>query len=301
MKKLIIDADPGTDDFIAISLALKSKMFDVIGITSVEGNCDLESATKNCFKVLNMCNRDDIEVYKGLNNNFLGTKSASDVHGNNGLGGIYYEPINRTENKSNAIDFLVKTINDNPNEVTIAALGPLTNIAECIKKDKTFASKVKELIIMGGSDSLGNITQYAEFNFYKDPKSVETVLKANFKSILIFGWNYTTKLTLTNQYEEILKNSDKELPRFIYSITRKTVEHDKPIFGGAVISDPITIAHLIDNSIANMKPVKINIIVEGENAGESEVEYVDNSNIKFACLNDGDKEKFYNTLFKYII
>ena len=165
MKKIIIDTDPGTDDFIAISLALKSNKFDVLGITTVEGNCSLDNATKNAFKTLNMCERDDIEVYKGLENDYLGTLSATDVHGNNGMGGIEYTPINRKENSIGAIDYLINTIKENPNEITIVALGPLTNIAACIENDKEFAKNVKELVIMGGSASYGNITPYAELNY----------------------------------------------------------------------------------------------------------------------------------------
>ena len=266
MKKIIIDTDPGVDDFIAISLALKSNQFEVLGITTVEGNCSLENATRNAFKVLNMCNRDDIEVYKGLENNYLGTKDAAYVHGNNGMGGIDYEPINRKENEVNAVDYLINTVNENPNEITVIAIGPLTNIAACIEKDKGFASKVKELIIMGGSASYGNITPYAEFNFYKDPKSVDKVLKANFKSILIFGWDITTQIPMSEENEKILKNSSKDIPRFIYDITRSAAEGSDKKYGGAVISDPITIAYLMDNSVCKLDNANVKMILEGEKA-----------------------------------
>ena len=299
MKRIIIDADPGTDDFIAISLALKSEQFDVLGITTVEGNCSLESATKNAFKTLNMCDRDDIEVYKGLKNDNLETKNANDVHGNNGLGGIKYQPIERKENDKSAIDFLIDTVNENPGEITIVALGPLTNIAECIRRDKDFANNVKSLLVMGGSASYGNITPVAEFNFYKDPYSVETVLKSAFKEILIFGWDITTKMPLLEQYEEMLKNSEKELPKFIYDITRTTVVHDKPLYGGAVISDPLLLAYLLDNNLVELKPANVRMVLSGLESGRSIVEFTDNSNIKFATSVDSDK--FYNILFNSIL
>ena len=299
MKKIIIDTDPGTDDFIAISLALKSNKFDVLGITTVEGNCSLDNATKNAFKTLNMCERDDIEVYKGLENDYLGTLSATDVHGNNGMGGIEYTPINRKENSIGAIDYLINTIKENPNEITIVALGPLTNIAACIENDKEFAKNVKELVIMGGSASYGNITPYAEFNFYKDPKSVDTVLKADFKSILIFGWDMTTKMPLLPEKEKVLKNSENELSKFIYRITRGAANGTDKKYGGAVISDPLTIAYLIDNSVAKVAPANVKMILDGEKSGASVIEFVENSNIKFA--NAVDAEKFYKILFDAIV
>lgn len=299
MRKIIIDADPGTDDFIAISLALKSEKFDVLGITTVEGNCSLENATKNAFKALNMCDRDDIEVYKGLKNDNLETQNANDVHGNNGLGGIEYTSIDRKENKKSAIDFLIQTVNENPGQITIVALGPLTNIAECIRRDKEFANNVGSLLIMGGSASYGNITPFAEFNFYKDPYSVENVLQANFNNILIFGWDVTTKMPLLEKYEKILNNSEKVLPKFIYDITRTTVVHDKSSYGGAVISDPLLVAYLIDNSVVQLKPANVKITTSGNQSGKSIVEFVNNSNIKFAT--SVDRDKFYDILFKVIL
>ena len=299
MEKIIIDTDPGTDDFIAISLALESNKFDVLGITTVEGNCTLENATKNAFKTLNMCERDDIEVYKGLENDYLGTVSATHVHGNNGMGGVEYTPINRQENEMNAIDYLIDTVNSNPNEITVVAVGPLTNIAACIEKNNDFAKNVKQLVIMGGSASYGNVTPYAEFNFYKDPKSADTVLKADFNSILIFGWDITTKMPITPEKESILKNSEKEIPRFIYNITRVAAEGFDKKYGGAVISDALTIAYLIDENVSNLSPAKVRMVLDGEQAGKSEVEFVQESNIKFAT--SVDTERFFEILFDAIL
>ena len=196
MEKIIIDADPGTDDFIAIALAIKSNKFDILGITTVEGNCTLNNAVENTFVVLDMCNARDIPVYIGCKNNNLGTLNANDVHGDNGLGGIEYKKLDMKAKDKAAVDFLIESVKKYPKEVTIVALGPLTNISECIKKDKDFAKNVGKLVIMGGSASYGNITPYAEFNFHKDPFSVDDVLKADFDNTLIFGWDITTKMPL---------------------------------------------------------------------------------------------------------
>lgn len=298
MKKIIIDVDTGTDDFIALCLALKSNKFDIVGITTVEGNCKLDLATKNTLKALDMCNRCDIEVYKGLENSFLDTMNATNVHGNNGLGNVEYTPSIKLENKMNAIDFLINTVKNNPNDITIVALGPLTNINECIKKDPTFANNVKEILIMGGSNGKGNITPYAEFNFYKDPKAADNVVNADFKSIKILGWDITIKNPLLKEYEDKLKNSNSKIANFIYDITRSTAIHDSSLYGGAIISDAILIAYLIDNSIAKFKYSKIDIIKDGEKAGMSKIEFVENSNCQ--VVTSINNNKFYEILIDYL-
>lgn len=296
MRKIIIDADPGTDDFIAISLAVKSNMFDIQGISIVEGNCNIDSAINNTFKALDMLGRNDIEVYKGLTNNELGTESALDAHGENGLGGVEYTPINRKVNEKSAIDFIIDTINNNPKEVTLVCLGPLTNIAAAIKKDPSFVKNTKELVIMGGSRFLGNITPYAEFNFHKDPKSVDIVIGAGFENVTVIGWDRATRTALLPEYEARLKNSNNELMKFIYDITRTTAERDKEVYGGAVISDAVVISYLIDPSIITLEDADMDIIRHGKKAGQSDIELTStNKNCKYATKIYN--EKFYNLFF----
>ena len=296
MRKIIIDADPGTDDFIAISLAIKSNIFDILGITTVEGNCTLDNAIKNTFKVLDMCKRNDIEVYKGLTNHELGTDSAEDVHGTNGLGEVEYTPIDREVNSKSAIDFIIDTINNNPGEVTLVCLGPLTNIAAAIKKDHSFVKNTKELVIMGGSRFLGNITPYAEFNFHKDPKAVDIVIGAGFENVTVIGWDRATRTALLPEYEGRLKNSNNELMKFIYDITRTTAERDKDAYGGAVISDAVVIGYLIDPSIITLEDADMDIIRHGKKAGQSDIELTNkDSNCKYVVKIDS--EKFYDLFF----
>ena len=298
MMKIIMDADPGIDDFIAISLALQSHNFDVLGLTIVEGNCSIENACKNAFKALDMCGRYDIEVYKGLKQKGFELHAAY-AHGNNGLGDIEYESIDRKVNKESAISYLIRMVNTYPHQITILVFGPLTNIAECVKRDKEFAKKVKSLLIMGGSNKLGNITPYAEFNFYKDPVSASIVLQAQFKEILVFGWDVTCKIPLLDKQEQQLNNSTKALPKFIYNITRVTSIHDTPEYGGPVISDPLLVAYLIDNSVVKFKNAQIKIVTSGEEKGCSKVKFVDKSNIQIAT--EADAQKFHQILLNTIV
>jgi len=143
MRRIIIDADPGVDDAFAIMLALKSDKLKIEAITTVAGNCSLDNATKNSLKILDLINRKDIPVYKGMDKALKKDNGNADyVHGNNGLGGIKYKPIIGTVEDGHAVDYLIESVNGNPGEITIVAIGPLTNIASAINKDKNFAKNV---------------------------------------------------------------------------------------------------------------------------------------------------------------
>lgn len=302
MTKIIIDADPGVDDAFAIFLAVNSKELQIEGITTVAGNCSLDSATNNTFTILDLCNHLEIPVYKGCDKS-LKTKEvdALNVHGKNGLGGIVFNKVEKEIEKEHAVDYLINKVKENKDEITIIAIGPLTNIASAIKKDSSFPSNVKSLIIMGGGVNIGNITKYAEFNFYKDPHAAKIVLESDFKEIIMMGLDVTTKLPLKEEYENMLKNSDEKLANILYDITRDIAEFDrkKNKTEGAIINDPITIVHLIDESIVKLKYANVEVETEGEVKGKTNVKFVDNSNIKVAY--DVDSIKFYDLLFKRIL
>lgn len=298
---IIIDADPGIDDIFAIILALKSEEINIEGICSVAGNCSLDNATNNIFKILYMLQRNDIKVYKGSETSINGSKEdASFVHGNNGMGGITYSPIKREVEKISAVDYLVKSVNDNPNKLTIVALGPLTNIALAIKKDPEFLLKAKKLILMGGSINEGNITDFAEFNFYKDPEAAKIVFTSKYNEIIMLGLDVTKRLVLSPYLENILENSSDELAKFLFEISRKGAEYDKKLgFSGLIINDPVTIFTLTNKDKIKLQPAEITILTEGEQRGRSIVNLIDDtSKCKVGYLIDS--EEFYKNFFKKV-
>lgn len=298
-EKIIIDADPGVDDAFAILLACKSNEFDIDGITTVCGNTNIENIINNTFKLLDLCDRNDIKVYKGMDisvsNNL---EDASHVHGKNGMGGIEFEKINRNVEEVGAVDYLINRVNSNPGEITICALGPLTNIAEAIKKNKYFKTNIKKLIIMGGADGIGNITPFAEFNFYKDPISAKCVFDNLNCEIVVVPLNASYQFPLLLAYEEKLNSKKTEISNFCYAITRESSDYDRKVkkLGGLILNDPLTILYLLDNSLFEYEYVKVNMIIDGEKSGMSEVTKCDKSNIKF--IYNIDSSKCYKILFK---
>lgn len=301
MEKIIIDTDPGIDDLFAILLAANSEELDIQALCTVAGNCTVNHATSNAFKALDLANKSSIPVYQGMKKAMHSEiDDASYVHGNNGMGDVAYEPIVRKPESLHAVDYLIKTVRDNPHQITLIAIGPLTNIACAIEKDPTFSKNVKQLIIMGGSTQKGNVTSYAEFNFYTDPFAAKIVFDSEFNKIVMMGLNVTTKLPLSENLESILQTSADPLARFLFQVTRKGAQFDRSKnYAGLILNDPLTIAYLIDPSIVELRDAEVAIETTGEKAGQSVVKFVNQSHCKVGYR--VDCEKFYRLIFKKIL
>ncbi len=307
MEKIIIDTDPGIDDFAAILFAVDSKKFDILGITTVTGNCSLENATRNCLKALELSEENDIKVYKGASEPLSPeTKgvSGTNVHGENGFSNVEYSVSRATEEKD-GVDFLIETVNKYPGEITLVPIGPLTNIALAIKKDENFAKNVKRVVLMGGGENKFNITKNAEFNFYKDPLSAKIVFEAGFKEIVMIGLDVTTKVVLNSSLEKFLLDKNTELSRFWYDISRNGANFDRQNAGtdGSIINDSLTIGYLLDESLLKLKDAFVEISLEKENLGQSIVynNYLEMNKLPNARVAyDVNSSEFLKLLFKTI-
>lgn len=300
MAKIIIDADPGVDDALAIILACKNRFIELLGVTVVAGNVGIENGIKNTFKTLDMCEKHHIPVYRGAESSLENRKiEAEYVHGLNGFGDLEYEPIRRSTN-GDAIEYLIKSVNENPGQIDVVAVGPLTNIALAIMRDKDFSKNIKSLLIMGSAKVKGNVTKYAEFNFYQDPHAAKIVLESDIKDILIFGLNVTEKLALKSEYEEKLKNSEKEIAKTIYKITRLGAEFDRSCGqDGLIINDPLPVAYLIDSNVVELTNADVEIVTNGELIGKSNFSLKENGKCKLAY--NANSELFYDILLESIL
>lgn len=263
-RKIIIDNDGGTDDFIAIMYAILSKKFDVKALTLVAGNTDVNNVKNNNFLALHNSKVSPEEASKiGVYlPRHVNTEIISDgAQGSNGLGGVNYKkPEGYTVGNKSAEDVLVDTAKENPHEITIIATGPLTNIARAIQKDHQFIDNVKEIVIMGGDEGGGNITPYAEFNIYQDPESAKQVFEAGFKNITMIGFNVSKKIGLCPEIETFLKTGD-ENGKFLYDITRTTAVLDryKNKVDGASMNDVLTLLYLTNPNAFSSKPATVDV------------------------------------------
>lgn len=240
MKKIIIDADPGIDDSIAIMLAAKLKEYEILGISLVSGNVHVEKGRKNVLRLMKFLQK-DFKIYMGLEEPlFKEFINSEDTHGEDGLGETYLD-YDEKENSGDAIDFLIDEAKKG--DLTIFALGPLTNIARAIERDRD-AFKDTRIIVMGGNfRSHGNMSPVAEFNFYVDPEAADYVIKNVPRMIEIVPLDVTREFVLTPSILSYIKRLNLEMGNFIENITNFYMdfhwEYEKII--GSVINDPLTI------------------------------------------------------------
>ena len=193
----ILDTDPGVDDALAIMLALGSPELDVIGICTVSGNVPLNTGTRNAQGLLQLLDRTEIPVYEGADQPLKRDPVfATEVHGESGMGqAVLPEPSQKI--KGDAVDFLVQTLSEQPGEITIIAVGPLTNLALAEQRQPGTLQKAKQVIVMGGVIAeTGNSTPVAEFNFYADPHAAQIVVHSN-AALLIVPLDATRQVVLS--------------------------------------------------------------------------------------------------------
>ena len=195
MIPVVVDMDPGTDDALALMMLLNSQTVEVVGITTVGGNAQLADTTRNALRLLEYMGRPDIRVARGAARTALRAfHYAYDVHGARGLGiplpSPTIEPV-----KSRAPAFISHMAKKYQGELTIIALGPLTNITRALQKEPQIVEWTRELVVMGGAVGVaGNITPYAEFNTFNDPEAAQTVLASGFTTSLV-GLDVTSRVS----------------------------------------------------------------------------------------------------------
>lgn len=247
-KRIIIDTDPGVDDALTFLLALASPEIQLEALTITQGNVTVEKGTRNALAVLELLNASHIPVAQGTSLPLIGPLRASDlVHGASGLGNaILPEPKNKPVSQ-HAIDYLIERFLAEPGEISLFAIGPLTNVALAIRKEPRFASAVKEMVIMGGSiREGGNITPQAEFNIYTDPHAAHIVFHAGIPITLI-PLDVTHKTMLYMAQIERLKQVDSPITRFIVDATSDYIHFTESKTGvpGCALHDPLTLATII--------------------------------------------------------
>ncbi|XP_054720902.1 uncharacterized protein LOC129230524 [Uloborus diversus] len=191
-SKIVIDTDCGVDDAVAIMLALSAKdVCEVMGITCCFGNCALDDVCKNVMRVLTLCRETKIPIYRGSSTAFIRHDRTGKIHGSDGLGnrGHEFSTGDLKESEIPAVSALIKMAKEHPKEITLIAIGPLTNLAIAQRIDPHFTENLKSIVIMGGNyKGVGNATDTAEFNFYCDPIAANIVLTEPACSVVLVPW-----------------------------------------------------------------------------------------------------------------
>ena len=273
-RKVIIDCDPGIDDSLAILLALNSDELEVLGLTITSGNVPARMGAKNALKTLQIANRLDIPVYVGeefpLQRKLI---TAQDTHGEDGIGENFYDDV-RGEILEGGVDFIIDTLK-REEKVSIIALGPLTNIAKALMKDKDAFDNLDEFVSMGGAFRIhGNCSPVAEFNYWVDPHAADYTYKHLPKKIHMVGLDVTRKIVLTPNIIEFINRLEKEKSKFITEITRFYIDFHWQQEGiiGCVINDPLAVAYFIDRNLCKGFDSYVEVVHDGVAIGQSIVD-----------------------------
>ena len=264
-RKIIIDTDPGTDDAMAIMLALNSPELDVRAFTVVPGNVTAEQGLDNALRMVSLANRCDIAIAAGAKHPlFQKLITAEFWHGKNGLANIELPPSKCKVDSRWAPDLIIQMVHASPHEITLVPVGPLTNIALALEKDPSIVPLVKEVILMGGSISGGNVNAAAEANIYNDPEAAQIVFQAGWPLTMV-GLDVGDKTLFSRQRLEQLGKTHGPVNDFIYGVAKFLVELSEK-FGdtGSPMYDPLAVGVAIDSAIVKAPLMHVDVETRGE-------------------------------------
>jgi purine nucleosidase/pyrimidine-specific ribonucleoside hydrolase len=278
-RHVIIDTDPGVDDALALILALQSPELCVDAITTVSGNVHVELATQNTLTVLGLFPPERRpRVARGAAQPLVrGFDTAAPVHGDDGLGGVSrlhtaaglpcYPAVGAAHASRDAVDCLLDHIGRAPGELTLVALGPLTNLALAWRRGAHTFRQLAEVVIMGGAFAVpGNVTPVAEFNIYIDPEAAQVVFASGVPMTLI-GLDVTEQVRLTAEMvDQAIPPGGSPLSQFVRDCTAQTIEFSTRVKRppGMAMHDPLAIGALIDPTLVRTMPLSVQVETKGE-------------------------------------
>jgi purine nucleosidase len=264
-KKVIFDTDPGTDDALALMLALNSPELDVRAITVVPGNVTASQGLENALRMVSLANRCDIPVAAGAQHPlFQKLVTAEFWHGKNGLAGVELPASKCKTDPRFGPDLIIELIHKYPHEVTLIPVGPLTNIALAVSKDPSIVPLTKNIVIMGGSITGGNVNGAAEANIYGDPEAAAIVFNAGWMVTMV-GSDVGERTIITRKYLVDLQSLHGPESDFIakladFYLTRS----EKSGYQGAAMYDPLAVGAVIDPALVTLKDMHVDVELKGE-------------------------------------
>ncbi|MGW4396764.1 nucleoside hydrolase [Amycolatopsis nivea] len=262
--KLIIDTDPGVDDAFAIALAARSADVDLLGVTTVFGNVPLATTTANARRLLQLCDRPDVPVAAGASRPLLYRElhRSSTVHGSDGLSGhaASLPDATRPLEDSDAVSLMVSLLEASDEPVTIAPIGPLTNIAALLAAHPGVRSKIARIVLMGGAITLGNSTAVSEFNIWADPEAARRVIAEDDVPCVMVPLDLTHRCAVDSTWLAKLAASGP-VGHALNSFTPDYLAHYRQVLGyeGIVMHDAVAVAEAIRPGILRTETHPVDI------------------------------------------
>nr|WP_241664363.1 nucleoside hydrolase [Pseudomonas sp. Sample_10] len=301
---LIIDTDPGADDVVALLLALASPQeLNILALTTVAGNVRLDKTSRNARLAREWAGREDVPVYAGASRPLMRTPIyAEDIHGKEGLSGVsVYEPKAALA-QGNAVAYLIDTLmSASPHSITIAMLGPQTNLALALMQQPAIIQGIKEVVIMGGAHfNGGNITPVAEFNLFADPHAAEVVLNSGMK-LTYLSLDATHKILTSDERLKQIAALNNQAGQLVGDILNDYIKADMEHYDipGGPVHDAAVIAWLLKPQLFSGRAV--NVVIdsrEGPTFGQTIVDWHDRLKAPKNAfwVDSGDAQGFFNLL-----
>lgn len=301
---LIIDTDPGADDVVALLFALASPdELNVRALTTVAGNVRLDKTSRNARLAREWAGREEVPVYAGAPKPLMRTPIyAEDIHGKEGLSGIAVHEPRQGLAEGSAITYLIDTLKSaRPNSITIAMLGPQTNLALALIQEPGIVQGIKEVVVMGGAHfNGGNITPVAEFNLFADPQAAEVVLNSGVK-LTYLSLDVTHKILTSEARLNQIAALNNNASRLVGDILNEYIKGDMEHYGipGGPVHDATVVAYLLKPQLFSGRSV--NVVVdsrEGPTFGQTIVDWYDSLKAPKNAfwVEGGDAQGFFDLL-----
>ena len=261
--RILIDTDPGIDDAMAIFYALASPELEVVGLTTVFGNCHTDVCTTNALRLLDIADRSDIPVSQGatrpLAMPYRGPVAF--VHGDDGQGNVDLPPSTRTAISTPAPQFIIDSVLAEPDELTIVLLGPFTNMAIAMLLQPDITSLVKQIVVMGGAAfTNGNASPASEANVLNDPEAADIVFGADCP-IVMAGLDVTHQINMTNDDLARLSSIPGDRSAHLAAIVPyyASFYRERNHVDGIFVHDSTTISYLLAPELFTWKELPIRV------------------------------------------
>jgi inosine-uridine nucleoside N-ribohydrolase len=257
-----LDVDPGIDDSLAILLALRSPELEVVAITVVAGNVDVEQGLENALKVVELAGARSLPVAKGAASPLEGKlTTARHVHGENGLGDIHLPTPSLEPYQGTALELLATKVEEHSGNLSLVPVGPLTNIAALLAQHSELVPKIKEIVLMGGSFSGGNVTPAAEFNIYNDPEAAEIVFRSGVP-IRMVTLDVTRSTVLHAHHVTAIDSDRHPIHKFVLDLNAHHVRTRGS--QGIYLHDPLAVGIVADPSLVTTEAAYVEVETGGK-------------------------------------
>ena len=246
-------------------LALNSPELDVRAITVVPGNVTAQQGLENALRMVSLANRCDIPVAAGAQHPlFQKLITAEFWHGKNGLANIELPPSKFKVDPRFGTDLIIQLVHAAPHEITLVPVGPRTNIALAAEIDPSIVPLVKEVILMGGSISGGNVNAAAEANIYNDPEAAQIVFQAGWPVTMV-GLDVGNKTLLAKKHLDQIAQAHGPISDFIHQVATFLVDLSAKFdFPGAPMYDPLAVGVAIDSTLVTAPALHVDVETRGD-------------------------------------